>query len=360
MKVCYLIQDITTRGGTERTTCCLADEMVRQGHSVTVVSVFHAYSHVAYPMDKRVRVVFVADERYDGEMSMLRRFGLMLKQILRIRRCDALREADVVVSQKLLASLLACYAGWAHKAMACEHYRYGMYNAAIRRYRNHLYNRFRGLVVLTDNDKQQFEQHGVKRVFVVENMVSIEPLPWHGAASKAALSVGRLDKQKGYDLLLEAIAQHKKELTDWRFDIFGDGAERQALIEQRRQLGIEAQVRFLPFTQEIEQEYARHAFYVMSSRFEGFPMVLLEAAAAGLPIVSFNCKEGPGVLLQHGGGLLVEAENIGRLGDAIVRMATDDALRNTLHTQTGAVVAPYSPEAIYTKWINVFETCKII
>ena len=85
-------------------------------------------------------------------------------------------------------------------------------------------------------------------------------------------------------------------------------------------------------------------------------MVLLEAAACGLPIVSFDCPEGPRVLLRDGGGLLVPGEDTRALGEALVRMTSDEALRALCHKQTTDVVAPYRPECIGEKWENLLDT----
>ena len=359
MKITFLIQDVTTTGGTERTTCCLANEMARQGNEVSVVSVFHEAEAPQYPMDQRVQLVFISDEHYGLDLSMAARLQLIWKQVPALKRCAALREAEVILSQKLMASVLAKAAGWQHKTFACEHYKYGMYNPAVRAWRNRLYRGFRGLVTLTENDRQAFLAHGVRRVHVVENMVSIRPLPYQGASSQRILAVGRLDKQKGFDLLLEALNRMDKNTLDgWHFDVFGDGPEREKLLLQRQQLGLDYIISFHPFVKEIEREYATHAFLVMSSRFEGFPMVLLEAAAAGLPIVSFDCKEGPATLLKNGGGLLVKAEDTVALAEALTRMMTDADLREQCARQTTQVVAPYTPEAIYLKWMKLFKETK--
>ena len=355
MKIAFLIQDVTTTGGTERTTCCLANEMVRQGDEVSVVSVFHEAEAPQYPLDERVRLVFISDAHYGLDLGMAARLRLIRNQVPALRQCAVLAEAEVVLSQKLLASVLAKAAGLQHKTFACEHYKYGMYNPVVRAWRNRLYRGFRGLVTLTENDRRAFLEHGVPRVHVVENMVSICPLPYEGASTKRILAVGRLDKQKGFDLLLEALSRmDKTTLQGWHVDVFGDGPEREALLRQRERLALDEIISFHPFVREIEREYATHAFLVMSSRFEGFPMVLLEAAAAGLPIVSFDCKEGPATLLRNGGGLLVKAEDTEALAKALTRMTSDAELRERCARETTQVVAPYTPEAIYQKWMKLF------
>ena len=356
MKIAFLIQDVTTTGGTERTTCCLANEMIRQGDEVSIVSVFHEAAAPLYPLDERVKLVFLSDEHYGLDLGMAGRLLLVRKQVKAVRACPELQDAEVILSQKILASVLAKAAKLAPKTFACEHYKYGMYSPVVRCWRNRLYRGFRGLVTLTENDRKAFLAHGVRHVHVVENMVSISPLPYEGAESKRILAVGRLDKQKGFDLLLEAMSRMNwKELNGWHIDVFGEGPEREALLSQREALGLTDRICFHPFVKEIEREYATHTFLVMSSRFEGFPMVLLEAAAAGLPIVSFDCKEGPATLLKNGGGLLVKAEDTEALAEALTRMMRDDALREQSARETKEVVAPYTPEAIYRKWMKLFK-----
>ena len=356
MKIAFLIQDVTTPGGTERTTCCLANEMARQGEEVSIVSVFHEAAAPLYPLDERVQLHFVTAAHYGLDLGITARLRRIRRQIPFIRQCLPLQEAEVVISQKLLASVLAFAAGWKQKTFACEHYKYGMYNPVVRFVRNGLYRGFRGLVTLTENDRRAFLAHGVRRVHVIENMVSIRPLPYEGANTKRILAVGRLDRQKGYDLLLEAMSKMDwSHLEGWHTDVFGDGDEREALLRQREEQGLTDLISFHPFVKEIEREYATHALLVMSSRFEGFPMVLLEAAAAGLPVVSFACKEGPETLLGNGGGLLVEAENTSALADALTRMMTDEQLRTRCAQETTKVVAAYTPDAIYRKWMKLLN-----
>lgn len=350
MKIAFLIQDVTTHGGTERTTCCLASEMARHGHEVSIVSVFHNEGVTDYALDERVRVETLMDVSYGLELSPVLRLWRIVQALWRVRRCEFLGNAEVIISQKWLASMWCLLAGLAGKTIACEHFRYAMYHPWLRWLRDRSYRAMRCLVVLTERDREQFMLAGVKRVSVVANMVSVEPLPYVGAGSRRIVSVGRLSAQKGYDLLLEALAGVRERLNGWQVDIYGEGEDYAQLMAARDRLGLSEIVRFCGYTDKIEQVYAGAAFYVMSSRFEGFPMVLLEAAAAGLPIVSFDCPEGPGVLLRAGGGLLVTAEDTAALGEAIARMAEDEALRKRCHAESEQVVAPYLPERIYEEW----------
>lgn len=354
MKIAFLIQDISTEGGTERTTCCLAQELARRGHEVSVVSVFRNEPQPYYTA-VGVAFIYLTHEAYTLRETVLARIKKAWRQRTLVRSCKVLQEADCIICQKIAASFMAWSAGFGHKSVACEHYRYTMYNAAIRRLRKRLYCHMSAVVTLTENDQKAFERSGLRNVFCIPNMVSISPLPYHGENSKRIVSVGRLTSQKGYDLLLQSIALIADKMGDFYIDIYGEGDDRPALEAQCRRLGLNERVHFPGYCTQIESIYAESAFYVMSSRFEGFPMVLLEAASCGLPIVSFDCPEGPAILLRNGGGILAERENVPALGQAILTMIQNPALRDKSHSESAAIIAPYLPSKIGKQWEELFK-----
>ena len=354
--IAFVIQDITTRGGTERTTCCLANEFSAHGHTVSVISIFNNMDKPTYTLDKNINVIFLCQEKYGLNFSLTVRLKKTMFAAHALKRCATLQDADIIISQKLLASLAVWRAGFGHKTFACEHFRYGMYNKPVRFLRNMLYNRMSILVTLTENDMRRFKAAGVKRVCCIPNMVSVVPQKQEGQNSRRIISVGRLDPQKGYDMLLDALQLIKDKIADWKIDIYGEGNELSNLITQRDRAGLSLAVSFRGYTPDIVHEYAHSAFYVMSPRFEGFPMVLLEAAACGLPIVSFRCPEGPETLLAKGGGILVENGNIEKLAAAILTMATDNKLREKYAEETQRIIQEYSPENIYSRWIDLITS----
>ena len=354
MTITFLIQDITTNGGTERTTLCLAREMVRHGHSVAIISLFRQLQHLSYDIPNDVRLVFATDLAYNLQIGLRKRLIYIYRARKSLMQLPEWKSADVIICQKLLASVTAFLSNAHHHAIACEHFRYEMYTPIIRYLRTKLYRHFRTLVVLTEQDAKHFRSK-IPCVQVIPNMISIRPLPYRGQKSKTIISIGRLTDQKGFDRLLRAIHHIDSRLGDYHVDIYGEGENEQALILQRDTLQLQHRVTFHPFERHIEHIYQHAAFYVMSSRFEGFPMVLLEAAAAGLPIVSFDCPEGPATLLQNGGGILVTDGDINNLGNAILRMIQDDDFRSLCQRQSPEIVKPYLPETIYQHWNNLLE-----
>jgi len=359
MKIALFIQDITTKGGTERTTCCLANEFVKHNHDVSIVSVFKNEPTIKYFLNSDVTIIYLSHEEYNLAIGFGKRLMLITKQYRLVKQCQTLLTADVIIGQKLLASTLLWPTGLSTKSIACEHFKFDMYTKSIRKIRNFIYRHFKQIVVLTDNDQQKFSQ-ALNNVSVIPNMISVKPTKGIGFNSKRMISVGRLHPQKGYDLLLHALPAVFDKAPDWTLDIFGEGEEYNRLMLICEQLKLTTYVHFKGYTSNIEQEYANAALYIMSSRFEGFPMVLLEAAACKLPIVAFQCPEGPETILANGGGLLVPPEDIASLSKTILKLIKDDQLRKQLAEETIKITEAYSPLFIYGEWMNLFHKIDLI
>ena len=204
MNIAFLIQDFTTEGGTERTTCCLANEFARKGHTVSVVSMFRNSKEPVYETLPAVRLVYITSEKYNLELGIVKRLSRIARQLPRVKACKEIQAADVVISQKILASVSLWLSGLAYKSVACEHFKYEMYTPFLRRVRNVIYRSFLSTVVLTENDREKFAV-SLPHVEVIPNMVSVHPMTYQGTDSKTIITVGRLERQKGYDLLLQAL-----------------------------------------------------------------------------------------------------------------------------------------------------------
>ena len=215
------------------------------------------------------------------------------------------------------------------------------------------------VVVLTDNDAKRFKLHKVN-AYVIPNMTSFGIKPNRVANARRMITVGRLHPQKRYDLLLSALVSVFERYPDWYIDIYADGDEAYGLLlkKQVSDLNLQSNVFFKEFCTDIQKEYLNSSFYVMSSRYEGFPMTLLEAMACGLPVVSFQCPEGPAELLKDNVGLLVPPEDVTMLSEAIIRMIRDEKLRANCTAKGLNVIQAYTPDKVYIKWLTLFENIK--
>ena len=216
--------------------------------------------------------------------------------------------------------------------------------------------RFDKFVVLTEEDARYWGS--LPNLAVIPNAALQIPQVTHNALSRRVIAVGRLDYQKSFDRLLGAWAQIPPALREgWRLDIFGQGEWETMLREQIAALGIGDSARINAPTKKIFEEYADSAFLVMSSHYEGFPMVMIEAMACGLPVVSFGFKCGPRDIIREGGnGLMVPEGDIPALASAMARVMADGALRERMSAEARKVVGTYSEARIMQLWEQLFDS----
>lgn len=211
------------------------------------------------------------------------------------------------------------------------------------------------LVVLTEDDRKSW--HELNNVEVIPDPLSFNPTHFSAQTEKRVLAVGRYSHEKGFDLLLQAWHLVEQKSEDWRLEVFGDG-DRSACEAQMRQLGIDGSRCILHGrTPDVEQEYAGSSIFVCSSRFEGFGMVLVEAMACGLPVVSFDCPWGPRSIISNGeDGLLVENGNVSQLADAMLSLMHDDEQRQKMSARARVNVGRFALEKLALQWQQLFNS----
>ncbi|WP_030539094.1 glycosyltransferase family 4 protein [Sphingobium sp. DC-2] len=223
------------------------------------------------------------------------------------------------------------------------------------------YPRAAGLVTMTQGAMDYFA-----RTMAVKGWVIPNPAPPPSAAlprcsdGRTIGAVGRLVPQKGFDRLIDAFARVAADIPDWRLVIWGEGPDRAALEAQRDRLGLTGRIALPGITRQPGEWIAQSDMFVLSSRFEGWGIVVGEAMAAGLPVVSFDCPWGPAEMIEQGrSGMLVPNGDIAALGDAIAALCRDPARRGALGTEAKARMALFDLDHILARWKAViFEVLK--
>ena len=216
-------------------------------------------------------------------------------------------------------------------------------------------NRF---VVLTEEDKDAWPE--LKNISVIPDPLSFLPTKYSELMERRVIAVGRYVYQKGFDMLLQAWSKIDKLYPDWQLAIFGDG-DRTPYEKQMKTFGVDAKRCHLNGpTPNIQQEYVNSSIFVFSSRFEGFGMVLVEAMACGLPVVSFDCPCGPKDIVRDGeDGLLVENGNIDLLASSLSRLMNDETLRQSMSKAGLKNVQRFNIEQIAEQWRLLFESLNV-
>lgn len=375
MKILYCTHSTYNPGGMERVLLNKVTYLSQlPGWDVSVVTTDQHRRPPFYPFPEKVRMtdlgINYSDDNDKGAWKKI--FGYLRKRKEHKRKLTALLEKerpDIVVSlYPSESSFIPDIKDGSKKVLElhyCKFFRLqygrkgllGWIDKWRTRQDERIVRRFDKFVVLTHEDKGYWGN--LPNIEVIPNAAMHVSESYSDVTNKRVIAVGRLDYQKGFDRLIEAweLIQRTGKFADWRLDIFGQGEWREMLQQMIDEKGLQDTVQIHRPTKQIGEEYVKSSLLVMSSHYEGFPMVMIEAMACGLPVVSFDYKCGPKDIIQHGiNGLLVPDGNVKALAHAMMEVMTDEAYRKMLSRNAKKVVDTYSEEAVMKQWIRLFTS----
>lgn len=375
MKLIYCICSLQNPGGMERVLLNKVTYIVERLHwDVTVVTTDQKGRPAFYPFPDAVRMVDLGINYTDdngkhpllkiaGYLQRRRRHRKLLTKLLMKERADIVVSLypsessfipDIKDGSKKVLELHFC------KFFRLQYGRSGLLGLIDRwrtRQDEKIVGKFDKFVVLTNEDKGYWGQ--LPNIEVIPNAAMHIGNKYSDSTAHRIIAVGRLDYQKGFDRLIEAWAliQKHKKYKDWNLDIFGQGEWHDMLQQMIERHGLQDNTHINRPTRDIGTEYAKSSLLVMSSNYEGFPMVIIEAMACGLPVVSFDFKCGPKDIIKDGiNGLLVPNGNIDALAQAMMKIMDNDTYRKELSLNARQVVSTYSEDTVMAKWISLFNS----
>ena len=369
MKILFTISSLVTRGGKERVLTNKANHMADKWNAeVIIVTTDQKNNPPVYPLSSKIKHIDLGinyeDYRKPGVIAnffsqahCVRTHKQKMKNLLRQERPDIVvtlfgREMNWLGkindgSKKILEYHFARHV---LKQSAQKHpllwWKYWIKMRAL--------NDYDLFAVLTEEDKKAWPP--LSNIITMPNALTYYPAETASLDSRRVLAVGRLSPEKGFDRLLNIWSQVAPSFPDWRLSIIGDGPDKDTLVRQAHTLGLFSSVEFLPSTPKIQEEYLKSSIFVMTSRYEGFPMVLLEAMAHGLPAVSYACKCGPAEIILDGkDGFLVLDGDERNFADRLSLLMCDTALRTRMGQAAHNDIARFSEDRIMTRWREIYE-----
>lgn len=376
MKIFYIYTALLTKGGADRVITEKANWLAEHGHDVTIVTDTQLGREPVFALSPKVKLYDLAidfSQEY-GHIILLRawwyfvlmrRYKKALCNFLYNERPDIVistlgRELDFLpyvkdgsikigeshIARKFSRNFhLLEQKGGIHKLLA----------KIWRRKQKMDVSHLDGLVLLTHQDAESWK--GVTRTFVIPNSLPFYPNRISKCENKRAICVGRLNEQKGYEYLIDAWSVVSVKHPDWRLDVFGAGEMKPVLQELINAKGLDESLVLNEPVSTIMEEYLDSSIYILSSRYEGFGMVLIEAMACGLPCVSFDCPYGPSDIIKNGeDGYLVEYLNIQALADSICKLIDDEELRKEMGRKGRVNVLRFSREHVMQQWVDLFDS----
>lgn len=374
MKIIYCTHSTYNPGGMERVLYNKVKYLSEQMHwDVTVVTTDQHDRPSFYPFPESVRMIDLGINYSDDNVKGA--FGKICGYLKKRRRHRKLLEellikekADIVVSlYPSESSFIPDIKDGSKKVLEihyCKFFRlqYGRKGllGAIDRWRTwqdeRIVRRFDKFVVLTNEDMGYWGK--LPNICVIPNAAMFVADRYSDVSNKRVISVGRLDYQKGFDRLIQAweIVYKSGKYNDWRLDIFGQGEWKEMLQGMIYERGLNSSAFINKPTKNIGKEYAESAMLVMSSNYEGFPMVMIEAMACGLPVVAFDFKCGPKDIISDGeNGLIIRNGDIEALAGGMMRLMEDTENRKRMSLNARKIVDTYSEKAVMEKWIGLFN-----
>jgi glycosyltransferase involved in cell wall biosynthesis len=364
MNVCFFIAEMTGFGGTERAACSVANGVVDMA-CVNDVRLLALMGETTCRFD--------VDQRIDRSALFPARSGMTsryLSAIARLRRYLVRNRIDTLIVVESTLCLFAIPAAMALRVrVVCwEHFNFGMDGGKRKRtVARHLAALLAAdVVTLTERDKEAWRKKTVAlaRLHAIFNPVNPRQVDFpYDTGLRTVLAVGRLVEQKGFDLLLRSWAEvkHVAIAKEWNLIIVGDGEERVRLLGQIGRLGLCDSVSLHPATQAIHEHYRRSAIICCPSRYEGLPMVLIEASQNGIPIVAFDCPTGPAEIVDNGvSGILVPDGDVPALATALITVMSDTQVRKDLSAGARAAATRFSRDQVLAKWNRLLSVGKRI
>lgn len=375
MKIIYCTHSTCNPGGMERVLLNKVTYLSQlPGWKVAVVTTDQNQRPPFYPFPEKVRMtdLGINYSEDNGKGAWKKITGYLRKRKEHKRKLTALllkEKPDIVVSlYPSESSFIPDIKDGSRKVLElhyCKFFRLqygrrgllGWIDKLRTRQDEQIVRRFDKFVVLTNEDRGYWGN--LPNIEVIPNAAMHVSDAYSDVMNKRVIAVGRLDYQKGFDRLIQAweLVQYTGKFTDWKLDIFGQGEWREMLQQMIDKAELQNTVCLNRPTKQIGEEYVKSDLLVMSSNYEGFPMVMIEAMACGLPVVSFDYKCGPKDIIQPGiNGLLVPNGDIQALADAMMKVMEDEAYRKMLSLNARKVVDTYSEQAVMAQWIRLFTS----
>ena len=331
-------------GGSERVLTLVANQMRRDGYNVSII----AFGQM--------------DKVYDNECPVtILKFTNDFNQIAALRKEIKKQSPNAVIAFEYYVGMKTVLAtrGLGIKVVVSERNDPHKLDAQpLKKYlRNLLYGWANTIVCQTDDAKTYFSNRIQKKAVVICNPIKNGLPLWSGEQSHTIINYCKLEKQKNLPLLIDSFGVIKDKYPDWSLEIYGEGSEKQKLIDLIKSKGLQESVKIYPFAENIHEIAATKYMFVSSSDFEGISNSMLEAMAIGMPVVCTDCPIGGAKMVIENGrnGLLVDTGNKTELANAMDSLIRDCDMAIKMAKNANKIRDSYALPSITKAWENLVE-----
>lgn len=357
--ICFFSGDITNSGGTERVGTIIANELSDMDdiYKVSFVSLVEKKDKPFFEINDNIERFALYDEPVRG-LTHIVQICHRLRKVVKDNNIDILIDIDGILDMYSLIVKRFTKV----KVISWEHFNFYQHpTVGHRKYTRRLAGRYAdAIVTLTKSDVSYYKENINIRcpiTYIHNPVMSLSEEHVYNADSKIILSVGRLTDQKGFDMLVDVAKEIFKEDNEWKWIILGEGEDRPVLEEKIRKYNLQDKVILKGNVSNVNDYYKETGIFVLTSRYEGLPMTLLETKPFKLPAVSFDIKTGPNeCIINDENGFLIEPFNIKDMSEKIKLLMKDKDLRQNFSDNALVDTEKFDLRSIMHKWNEILKS----
>jgi len=374
MKIFYIYTALLTKGGADRVLTEKANWLSEHGYEVGIITDTQMGRPPIFPLSPKIKLInldidFSKEYGHNFLVRTILYYKLMREYKYAMKEVLQKNKPDIVITTMgrdldFLADIYhdGIIIGEAHTTkhflrnfhlLEQKGFPFKQIAWYWRRKMDKNARKLNGIVLLTKEDAESWK--GTNQTFVIPNSLPFEPYKSSELENKQAIAVGRYNNAKGYEYLVEAWKTVHQKHPDWIINIYGSGEQKEMVKTLIKNNDLQESMLLHEPTDDIMECYLDSSICVVSSRYEGFPMVILESMACGVPVVSFDCPHGPRNIIKNcEDGILVDYLNTQALAENICKLIEDPNLRKTMGEKARNNIRRFSKESVMQQWTNLF------
>ena len=370
-KILIVVPDLSIVGGRERVVANLSNELVKN-YKIYIISIFNANKNIVFDYSKNIELIKLSNIKEITLPNVKNPFFKILRELARPLARFANRIIIKIMSRRFIKLAKKIEPDIIiDNSDSFINGKFVLKNSAVIKlihgkfdiYKNFNLDGLQNFVLLSSQELDNYKtKYPNANFYIIPNFLpNISNLNTN-YSQKVVVSVGRLSKEKGFLRLIDIwkLIQDSKEFKDWKLHIVGDGELKEKIENKIRDLNLTNSIILKPFTKDVESEYLSASIYAMTSNFEGFGMVLIEAQSYALPTISFDIATGPRDIIENDkSGYLIEDNDLNKYATKLKTLMQDENLRAKMGTKSKEIVkSKFSKEVVMKQWMELFERIK--
>lgn len=356
-RICFLQGDMSRSGGTERVTSIIANELSKKDNfDIHIISIENKTNRSFFTLERGVKHSTILDTENRFKLEKYVEIIKVLRKYVKENNIDILVDVDVICNIFSIPATI----GTKTKLLSWEHFNICNNNGSkirdISRKLSTIFSNY--IITLTEKDKINYKKklNIESNIEYIYNPIVNKSESECNIESKQIISVGRLTSQKGFDMLCDIAKVVLSKNKEWKWIILGEGEDRNLIEAKIKEYNLENRLILKGNVSNIDEYYKNSSIFVMTSRYEGLPMTLLEAKSYSLPIVSFDCMTGPSEIISDNiNGYLIDENNLDDMSKKINILIDDIDTRKIFKKNAKYDIDKFDLDKIINKWINVLS-----